>query len=95
MSRNEKELTSVHDFIQENKFLIQNCFTQRPKEELSRIGNYVNYFIQTLIRGINSTYHLYCLLRLLKSKPRLVVAQLTLREGGVSWQVSMDKTLGT
>jgi hypothetical protein len=82
MLRNRKELTSVHNFIQENKFLILNCFTQRPKEELSRIRNYAKYFTQILIRGINSTYYLYCLFRLLMFKPRLVVAQLTLREGG-------------
>ena len=82
MLRNEKELTSVHNFIQENKYLIQNCFTQRTRIEFSRIRNYVNYFIQISIRGFNSTYYLYCLLRLLMFKPRLVVAQLTLRKGG-------------
>jgi hypothetical protein len=79
-----KSAISANNFIRDNDLLVRSCFTQRPHQVLSRLEIYVRFIIGYFYRGINSTYFIYCFLRILIYKPSLVQAQLKLRDGGLS-----------
>jgi len=79
-----KNAISTNNFIKDNDLLVRSCFTQRPHLVLSRLEIYVRFFVGYSYHVVNSSYFIYCFLRLLMYKPSLVQAQLKLRDGGLS-----------